>query len=120
MPGRYEGSWTTDPTRLSNQYFITLLSESWSRHTVASTGAEQYKADGKALYMLKTDLLIRFDSELGAIAEEFAGDNLEFLDAFGMAWTKVMNRDMFDGPTGNTCSTTVDTAISRSIARAVE
>lgn len=58
---------------------------------------------GKDLFALRTDLLIRFDPELASHAQDFASDNALFLDTFAAAWTKVMNQDRFDGPTGNIC-----------------
>jgi hypothetical protein len=40
-----------------------------------SSGQQQYKAAGKELYMLKTDLLLRYEPRLAAVAQELASDN---------------------------------------------
>jgi len=102
----YRGSWTTDPTVLNNNYFITLFAEDWEPYTEPTTGKQFYKASGKDLFMLRTDLVFRYDAELAAIAQEYAGDNDVFLEEFGKAWTKLLNADRFDGPTGNVCDKT--------------
>ena len=60
-------------------------------------------SQGKELYMLGTDLLFRYDSELQAAAQALAEDNDYFLDTFAGAWVKLMNADRFSGPTGNVC-----------------
>jgi len=85
------------------RYFETILSEQWEENQVRETGKTQYKVVGKDLFALRTDLLIRFDPELASHAQDFASDNALFLDTFAAAWTKVMNQDRFDGPTGNIC-----------------
>lgn len=99
----YSGSWTADPFTFSNDYFTTLLQEQWEPYTVPETKRKMFKASGKDLFMLKTDLIIKADPEMLAIAQEFAGDENLFFTKFADAWTKLMNADRFDGPTGNLC-----------------
>merc|ERR1712196_180104 len=83
----------------SNDYFKDLLS-----HDFVQDG-DRYKATGPhALYMLKTDVLFKWDAELLAIVQEFASDNAAFLSEFASGWTQVANADRFDGPTGNICT----------------
>jgi len=103
----YTGSWTSDPTHLSNDYFKALVSEQWEEYTVTSTQKVQYKAQGKELYMLKSDLILRYDAEFLSIAQEYASNNELFLQEFAEAWTKLMTADRFDGPAGNICSKSV-------------
>jgi hypothetical protein len=98
----YTGSWTADPTTISNAYFKSLLSEKWQPFTAPDApGAQpQYKSPDKELYMLGTDLLFKYEPELATVASEFAADNAAFLSAFSAAWTKVMNADRYGGPGG--------------------
>jgi catalase (peroxidase I) len=96
-------TWTTNPGVLSNQYFKTLLLEDWQK-VVSGAGKEEYKAVGKTLYMMPSDLVLKWDAEFAAIAQEYASDNTEFKKAFASAWTKVMNADRFKGPDGNMCA----------------
>jgi len=98
----FQGSWTEDPTRLSNDYFRTLLTETWEKFTTPG-GLQQFKAKGKNLYMLNIDLLFMYDAELQSITQEYASDNELFLQDFTTAWTKIVNADRFDGPTANIC-----------------
>jgi len=98
------GSYTSDPTSLSNEYFNTLLSETWVPFTVPSSGNIEYLAQGtQNVYMTLYDLNLRWDATFLAIAQEYAADSTLFLGEFQRAWTKLMNIDRFDGPTGNVC-----------------
>jgi catalase (peroxidase I) len=101
----YSGSWTMAPYVLSNEYFNTLLSETWVQE-MSPRGFVEYRAEGKFIYMTPSDLGIRWDTTYEAIAQDFAADNNMFLMEFASAWTKVMNIDRFDGPTGNLCTPT--------------
>mmetsp|Transcript_23092 Transcript_23092/g.56104 ORF Transcript_23092/g.56104 Transcript_23092/m.56104 type:complete len:700 (+) Transcript_23092:60-2159(+) len=99
----FQGSWTANPAELSNDYFKNLLFEDYEEFVVEKTGKKQYKAKGKDLFMLKTDLLLKYDAELQAIAFEFAESKDAFIKAFSSAWTAMMNADRFKGPTGSVC-----------------
>eukprot|EP00198_Chlamydomonas_reinhardtii_P000393 XP_001689728.1 catalase/peroxidase [Chlamydomonas reinhardtii] len=101
----YSGAWTPAPSRLSNQYFKVLLGEAWQRG-YSSEGLEEFSAagGGKGLFMTPSDLAIKWDAEMLAIAQEFASDNTAFLQTFAAAWTRLMNADRFDGPDGNLCN----------------
>ena len=95
-------SWTSDPSVISNEYFLNLLNLDWDVVTVKESGKKQYRSGD--LYMLKTDLILRFDDELQVYAQEFAQSNEAFLAAFANAWNKIVTADRFDGPTGNVCA----------------
>jgi len=100
----YEGTWTTTPTALSNQYFTSLLGETWVNYTVTASGKWQYKAQGKNLYMLPYDLNLINDAAYKTVVQKYAADNTLFLADFAKAWIKLMNIDRYDGPTGNLCA----------------
>eukprot|EP00993_Chasmostoma_nieuportense_P003499 NODE_420_length_2265_cov_212.353601_g391_i0.p1 GENE.NODE_420_length_2265_cov_212.353601_g391_i0~~NODE_420_length_2265_cov_212.353601_g391_i0.p1 ORF type:complete len:710 (+),score=73.35 NODE_420_length_2265_cov_212.353601_g391_i0:57-2186(+) len=100
----YAGSWMSTQQSLPNAYFTLLLGEVWEPYTNPVSGQAQYKARGKDLFMLPTDLWIRYDAEYEAIAQEFASDSQLFLREFQSAWTKVMIADRFKGPYGNQCT----------------
>jgi hypothetical protein len=57
-----------------------------------------------------TDLQLRWEPTLAAIAEEYASDEALFLQEFSDAWVKMMNSDRFDGPAGNLCDGDVSAA----------
>jgi len=99
----YNGSYTTNPTMLSNTYFIELLSENWMPSYVGGNGQMQYKAQGKDLYMLPRDMVNKWDTTFLAISQEFAANNTIFMEVFARGWTRLMNMDRFNGPTGNLC-----------------
>lgn len=91
-----------NPKELSNAYFKTLTGNEWEKVKLPN-GKDVYKAKGKEIYMLPSDIAIRDDPEFGTIAKEFASDNGKFLGEFQAAWTKMMNADRFKGPAGNVC-----------------
>lgn len=93
------------PTVLDNKYFIHLLANDWEQMTVPTTSMKQYKAKDMDEYILRSDLLLTLEPTYASAAMDFAADNDMFLDEFAAAWTKVMNADRFDGPTGNLCET---------------
>jgi catalase (peroxidase I) len=99
----FKGHWTEDPTRLSNSYFQNLLNEQWEEIVVPESGKKQFKASGKELYMLKSDMLLRADGELAAIVQDYATDEGRFLNDFALAWTKLVNADRFKGPASSVC-----------------
>jgi len=100
----FTGSWTNSPHALNNEYFKNLILEDWEPYKVRATGRTQYKAKGKELYALRTDLTLLSDPSYLSIAQTYAADNEYFLQEFSKAWTKIMNADRFDGPTSNVCS----------------
>lgn len=101
----YRGNWTTNPTRLGNEYFQTLVSETWEKYTVPATNMSQYRAkrSGGDIFALPIDVAILMDPALKAIAQDYAADEELFLLQFAAAWVKMANADRFDGPAGNLC-----------------
>lgn len=104
----FRGAWTTTPGVLNNEYFVNLLKYDWT--PVAAAGSEEkifYKPTSpdapKELRMLKSDLLIRYDPELMAAAQDFASDNDMWLREFVQAFEKIVTADRFDGPVKNLC-----------------
>ncbi|KAI8473491.1 MAG: putative catalase-peroxidase [Monoraphidium minutum] len=99
----YSGAWGGGAAQLSNGYFKTLMGSEWAKAKSAG-GKEEYAAKGKNdVFMMPSDLAIRNDAELSAIAKGYAADNSKFVKAFAAAWTKMMNADRFKGPVGSAC-----------------
>lgn len=104
-----EGAWTQTPTQWSNYFFENLFEYEWEL-TKSPAGAWQWKPkDGKgeglvpdahdpgkkhALFMLTTDLSLRFDPEYEKISRHFYENPDEFADAFARAWYKLTHRDL--------------------------
>jgi catalase (peroxidase I) len=55
--------------------------------------------------MTPLDMVLRWDAEFLSIAQNYAANNSLFLDEFSSTWTRVMNADRFEGPSGRPCST---------------
>ncbi|MET1037669.1 MAG: catalase/peroxidase HPI [Aeromicrobium sp.] len=102
-----EVTWTSTPTRWSNDFFKFLFGYEWEL-TKSPAGAYQWVAKdaddivpGPAAdspkrkpTMLTSDLALRFDPEYEKISRRFLENPNEFAIAFGKAWYKLLHRDM--------------------------
>jgi catalase-peroxidase len=104
-----EVTWTTTPTRWSNNYFENLFGYEWEL-TKSPAGANQWQPKGGAgantvpdpedgsltrpPTMLTTDLALRFDPVYEGISRRFLEHPDQFADAFARAWYKLTHRDM--------------------------
>src|SRR3984957_9690604 len=104
-----EVTWTTTPTKWSNDYFKHLFSYEWEV-TKSPAGANQWqpkkgaaagtvpdahdKSKRRAPSMLTTDLSLRLDPAYEKISRRFYENPQEFADAFAKAWYKLTHRDM--------------------------
>mmetsp|Transcript_1606 Transcript_1606/g.2108 ORF Transcript_1606/g.2108 Transcript_1606/m.2108 type:complete len:689 (-) Transcript_1606:33-2099(-) len=105
MEGRgYHGSWTTNPSILNNSYYTLLIQNDWNGPGATSGEPSTYdEYTDDSTYMVGFDLAVKFDPALRAVAQAYSSDNDLFLHNFVESWTKMMNIDRFDGPTGNVC-----------------
>ena len=102
-----EVTWTTTPTKWSNDFFSNLFGFEWEL-TKSPAGAHQWVAKGAGATiphahdpaqklvptMLTTDLSLRFDPAYEKISRRFMEHPTEFADAFARAWFKLTHRDM--------------------------
>jgi len=95
----YSGSYETGDVSLTGDYYNIILNNyDWKATSVAG---EFESGDG--VFMLDSDLVLKYETDLQAIAQDFASDDSQFLTEFVAAWTKLMNSDRFDGPVHNAC-----------------
>ena len=104
-----EVTWTTTPTKWSNDFFENLFGYEWEL-TKSPAGAHQWKPKNGAgagtvphahdpskriaPSMLTTDLALRFDPAYEKISRRFMENPDQFADAFARAWFKLTHRDM--------------------------
>jgi catalase-peroxidase len=104
-----EVTWTSTPTRWSNQYLENLFGFEWEL-TKSPAGAHQWtpKNGGgantvpdahdpskrRAPSMLTSDLALRFDPAYEKISRRFLENPAQLDDAFARAWFKLTHRDM--------------------------
>ncbi len=104
-----EVTWTTTPTKWSNDYFKHLFGFEWEL-CKSPAGAHQWRPkngagagtvpaahDGEkriAPSMLTTDLALRVDPAYEKISRRFLEHPEQFADAFARAWFKLTHRDM--------------------------
>ena len=104
-----EVTWTTTPTKWSNNFFGNLFGYEWEL-TKSPAGAHQWipkqgagagtvpdahdKSKRHAPSMLTTDLALRFDPAYEKISRSFHENPDQFADAFARAWFKLTHRDM--------------------------
>jgi catalase-peroxidase len=104
-----EVTWTTTPTKWSNNFFENLFGYEWEL-TKSPAGANQWTPKNgagagtvphahdaskrKGPSMLTTDLALRFDPVYEKISRRFLKNPKQFADAFARAWFKLTHRDM--------------------------
>ncbi len=104
-----EVTWTTTPTKWSNNFFTNLFSYDWEL-TKSPAGAHQWTPKNgagngtvpdahdpskrRAPSMLTTDLALRFDPAYEKISRRFYEHPDQLADAFAKAWFKLTHRDM--------------------------
>jgi catalase-peroxidase len=104
-----EVTWTTTPTKWSNNFFNNLFSYEWEL-TKSPAGAHQWTPKNgagngtvpdahdpskrHAPSMLTTDLALRLDPAYEKISRRFYEHPDQFADAFARAWFKLTHRDM--------------------------
>ncbi|WP_433886870.1 catalase/peroxidase HPI [Pseudomonas vranovensis] len=104
-----EVTWTTTPTRWSNNYLENLFGFEWEL-TKSPAGANQWTPKNGAgagiipdahdpnkrrnPTMLTTDLSLRFDPIYEPISRRFLANPEQLSDAFARAWYKLIHRDM--------------------------
>jgi catalase-peroxidase len=107
ITGGPEVTWTTTPTKWSNNFFENLFGCEWEL-TKSPAGAYQFKAKGDlatipdafdpskrhAPTILVTDLALRVDPAYEKICRRFFEHPDQFADAFARAWFKLTHRDM--------------------------
>ena len=104
-----EVTWTTKPTKWSNDYFDHLFGFDWEL-TKSPAGANQWTPKNNAgagtvpdahnaskrisPSMLTSDLALRMDPAYEKISRRFHENPKVFADAFARAWFKLTHRDM--------------------------
>ena len=104
-----EVTWTTTPTKWSNNFFANLFNYEWEL-TKSPAGAHQWTPKNgagagtvpdahdpskhHAPSMLTTDLALRFDPAYEKISRRFYEHPDQLADAFARAWFKLTHRDM--------------------------
>ena len=104
-----EVTWTTTPTKWSNNFFDNLFGYEWEL-TKSPAGAHQWTpkqgagagtipdafdaSKRRAPSMLTTDLSLRIDPAYEKISRRFHQHPDQFADAFARAWFKLTHRDM--------------------------
>ena len=104
-----EVTWTTTPTKWSNNFLENLYKYDWEL-AKSPAGANQWTpkngagagtvpgahdpAKRRAPGMLTTDLALKMDPVYGPISKRFLDHPQEFAEAFAKAWFKLTHRDM--------------------------
>ena len=107
ISGGPEVTWTTTPTKWSNNFLENLFGYEWEL-TKSPAGAYQFQAKGASPTipdafdasrrhvptMLVTDLSLRVDPVYEKISRRFLEHPEQLADAFARAWFKLTHRDM--------------------------
>ncbi len=108
-----EVTWTTTPTKWSNNFFWNLFGYEWElmkspagahqwtpKHGMGAGTVPHAHDPSKRIApsMLTTDLSLRFDPAYEKISRRFMENPDQFADAFARAWFKLTHRDMGPRP----------------------
>ncbi len=109
ITGGPEVTWTTTPTKWSNNFFWNLFGYEWELFKSPAVAYQWRPKNGAGAgtvpdahdknlrhepRMLTTDLSLRFDPVYEKISRRFMENPDEFADAFARAWFKLTHRDM--------------------------
>ena len=102
-----EVTWTTTPTKWSNNFFENLFRYEWEFGKSPAGAYQWFAKNAEATIpdahdsskkhlptMLTTDLALRFDPAYEKISRRFLANPDQFADAFARAWFKLTHRDM--------------------------
>ncbi len=101
VDGAKDGVLTDRPGTLTNDFFVNLLDleTAWSATKEDAGRFEARDAAGELQWTgTRVDLVFGSNSELRALAEVYASDDMKerFVHEFAAAWAKVMDLDRFD------------------------
>jgi len=85
----YDGPWTFNPTRFSNQFFIQLLRNEWTEKKWS--GPKQFEDKSKKLMMTPADLALLSDTKFRPFVELYAKDKETFFKDFAVAFAKLLD-----------------------------
>ncbi|RCK64546.1 putative heme-binding peroxidase [Candida viswanathii] len=86
----WEGKWTPNPLRFSNEFYKVLLNETWLQETLADTGRTQYFNADRSLIMLNTDMELLRDGKYRKWVEIYAEDRERYFEDFAAAFGKLL------------------------------
>lgn len=90
----FEGSWSTQPTTWTNEYFQNLFNYNWSKVDGPGGHVQWAPEDGPNIIMLTADLALINDGSYRNTAELFSQDISELEKQFMHAWYKLTTADM--------------------------
>ncbi|CAI5759680.1 unnamed protein product [Candida verbasci] len=86
----WEGKWTKNPTKLSNEFYKNLLNEQWHESIVPETGKVQYYNEDNSLMMLPTDIELIRDKNYLKFVKIYSSDDKKFYKDFSGAFSKLL------------------------------
>jgi catalase (peroxidase I) len=85
----FEGSWTSEPLKFNNAYFVDLLEKTWEEEEV-SEGAKDFKDKETGNIMLISDRALVEDEKFKEIVEVYAKDEAAFFKDYAEAFQKLI------------------------------
>jgi len=84
----FDGPWTFTPTKFTNQFFVQLLNNTWTKKNWK--GPEQFQDRTGQLMMLPGDMAFIMDNKFKPIVQEYAKDQALFFKDFASAFGKLL------------------------------
>lgn len=85
----FDGSWSTEPYKFDNSYFIDLLDTEFEEVTVDDTGNRQFFNKEKSIMMLPTDIALIHDEKFKTFVMLFAENKEMYFEVFTAAFQKL-------------------------------
>lgn len=87
----WDGKWTQNPYKFSNEFFKNLLSQQWKLETTKSgTNKLQYYNQDHSLMMLITDFQLLNDSTFYEYVKYYSENERAFFHDFGVVFSKLL------------------------------
>lgn len=90
----WEGRWTQDPLKFSNEFFKNLIDQQWTLGAVPETGKLQYYNHNKQLMMLITDYQLLSDERFMFWVRTYADDESRYFKDFSTTFSKLLELGM--------------------------
>eukprot|EP00898_Chlorokybus_atmophyticus_P009296 jgi/Chlat1/997/Chrsp108S01408 len=84
----YKGPWTNSPTTFSNEYYVQLTTNKWSKKKW--NGPLQYEDPTGELMMLPTDMELIWDPSFRKWTDLYAADQDKYFEDFAKAFKKLI------------------------------
>jgi catalase (peroxidase I) len=86
----FDGTWTTDPLKFDNEYYVNLLKYTWLPKTNENGSTQYYDEETGKLMMLPTDILLIEDEKFLKYVKLYADNEYQFFSDFAKSYSELI------------------------------